>query len=93
MLFGGDFPGQVRIANNIVAYLQNPLWHAPATASLGPNAFSQDATSQRWFRAFQAGDLRLNAGSPPWASADPDDTPPVDIDGQLREHPYNMGAY
>ena len=93
IVFWGDFPGRVVVANNAVAYLAHPIWRLPTHVTLGPNALSNDPSSMNWFQDFATNDLRPAPASPLLGAADPQYVPAVDVDGQPRARPYNMGAY
>jgi hypothetical protein len=66
---------------------------ADPALSLSHNQFSQTPDSKAWFQDWVQQDFRPVAGSPLVGTADAKWAPDVDIDGNPRTDPFDVGAY
>jgi hypothetical protein len=96
--YGIDFWSRTQVptvlANNVVAYIGNPLHNAEQPyIMLSSNVVSSTPDSKAWFEDFDGGDFTPSANSPLLGAADTNYAVPVDIDGRPRTGRYDIGAY
>jgi len=93
IVFWSSTFSSVVIANNAVSYLTHPVQAGSAAAVLASNALGSAADSKAWFVNFDGADFHPAPGSALLGAADAGYAPSVDIDGNERVAPFDIGAY